>query len=366
MVKIKSKFYKIFFSVLAALLALLVIACFVLWSALATYEKTRPEVVAKDVFDKYFTTKSMSALITDTGLKFTENDKVLIENAAQEAINTDSLKFFGVTSANDNEYKYAVVSNDKIIAYFTVTDSGEKEKFGMDKKKLSNVEFVFAKQPDIKVEIPQGYSLYVNDNLIPSEKITNSGIETISCTYVPEGTQGTLLDEYTVTDLYSEPVIKVVSANGNECAVHYSTEKEAYVASAENNETLMAAYSDFVIEAARQYSIFVSYDYRNAAGGLVSNVRYTNLNKYFDTNGMAYKKLQNTQVNFNLIHPTFIISDEVARDFVAYSDDVFSCNVSLVYTTKRNGKTNVENIDLIFFLHKVNGKYMIYESITNS
>lgn len=356
MKKKMSSFFKTYIAVMASLVALLIVAAVILWTVLDAYEVTRPKHVAEEVFNKYFVSADIAGLLSATGSsrEKLESDEV-INSASKELLNTDSLKFFEVSS-DETSSKYAVTEDNNRIAYFTVTKTGEKGKYGFKYYKLSDAELFFAPYGNVTVRVPEGYSLVANDVSVGDSYITERGIESDSCKYMPEGVEGIKYTEYKLSGLFSEPSLKVLSADGREVDVNLDTVNNVYVAGLAYDSALEEEMKDYIIKAASAYTAYMSND-----------ARFSAVSKYLDSSSEVYERVRKSEVYWVRDHNGYKISNEKAFEFYKYAEGVFSCRVTLKETLTRPGYANhTENIDVIFYCRTVDGKTLIYDIVTNS
>ncbi len=351
-----TKFYKVYFSVIAVALVLLVIAAFVLHSVLSAYESTRPAREAERVFNQYFVTRDFAGLMSEIKSDyFNFDDAERVKKGVTELYGNAELAYFTVSSSTEGEEKYAVTSDGKHIAYFTVSKSDEEGKYGFNHHKLSSAELFLPEYGDITVKVPEGYALKVNGKEVDNKYLIAANIEGDSCKYVPDGVKGITYSEYKIEGLFFEPEVVVERADGVKTEVELNEEKKYYTANVVFSDSLKDIHTDRVLEAATAYTAYLSKDGSFQA-----------IAKYIDKSASIYNRVRLIETNWVRDHNGFAISDEQAFEFYAYSDDVFSCRVKLKETLMRPGYANhVENIDIILYWHKVNGQYLIYEIVAN-
>lgn len=351
-----SKFYKIYFSVIAVALVLLVIAAFVLHSVLAAFEVTRPSTEAKRIFDTYFTTRDFTGLMNEANKDYFKFDNPeVVKSWVNELYGSSKLEYFKVTTDNKEEEKYAVTADTKLIAYFTVAPSEKTGKYGFNYHELSSAQLFLPTYGDITVKVPQGYTLKVNGKVVDDKYKALTNIVGDCAKYLPEGVKGITYDEYKIEGLFFEPEVLVYSADGKETSVEINKEKKYYTASVIYNDELKNAYTDRVLSAARGYTAYLSKD-----------GSFYGIGQYMDKSAAIYNRVRLIETNWVRDHSGFKITNENASEFYAYSDDIFSCRVTLKETLMRPGyQDHVENIDVILYWHKVNGQYLIYEIVAN-
>lgn len=351
-----SLYSKIYISVVTFFVVLLIVAAAVLWSLLDAYEKTRPKHAAAKVFNDYFVSADLGALLATylpERLEFESRES--INSGFSKGYDTSKLNYFSVSSGDDGSEKYVVSLDNLRIAYFTLSPTGKSAGFGFKHCVLSDVEFFLADHSDITVKVPKGNTLRINGIDVAERYISNADIKSASCQYMPEGVSGIMYDEYTVSGLLFEPVITVVAENGTELPVSYNEAEHSYTVPIVYNDELAAEQTDYIIKAAREYTKYLSND---AGFGAIS--------VYLDRSSDIYNRVRSIEVNWVRDHNGYKISDETATEFYKYAEGVFSCRVTLKETLSRPGYSDhVEYIDVTFYLRRVDGKYLIYEIVNN-
>lgn len=350
-------FGKVYISVFSVLLGLLIVAAIVLWSILGAYESTRPNHAAEDVFNKYFATLDfagfMKAVSPDASLfESAEN----INNSAKEMYDPSKFQYFAVASDSEDIEQYAVVVDNQRIAYFSLKESDKKAKYGFKYFELVSGQMFAAPYGNAVIRIPEGYQLKLNGTKVGEGYVTATGIKSDSCEYVEEPNKGILYTEYKIGGLFAEPEITVEAPDSTAVNVKYDKMEEMYLASVKYDENLKAEHEDLVIDAVTAYTAYMSKD-----------GSFDKIAKYLDKGTKIYEKVRRAEVEWVRDHYSFKITDKKASEFYRFSDDVFSCRVTMKETLKRHGYEDyVENIDVILYLHKKDGKFLIYDIVTNS
>lgn len=351
-----SLFFKIYLSVVAFFVLLLIAASIVLWTYLDAYETTRPKHVAKEVFETYFKNGEIGALID----KFPSEDMYFesaesINNGVKERYDTQKFEYFPVSTDTDGSEKYAVASEGKRLAYFTVSPTDKKASYGFKYYELSSAEMFFTSYGTVSVKVPKGFKLSINGIEVAEKFISEADIEGVSCKYMPnDSVKGVMYDMYTVKGLVFEPTIKVTGPDSREAVLNYNETEEYFDTELFYDEELKKSQSQYVIAAATEYTKYLSND-----------APFSAIAAYLDRKATIYRRVESVEVEWVRPH-TYKITEQKAEEFYKYSDDVYSCHVSLKLTMMQSGQPDFDEfIDLTLYLHKVDGKYKIYELILN-
>lgn len=348
---------KVFLLVFSGLFTLLLIASVVLWTVLASFEATRPEAVAEKVFEQYFKSYDFAGF-----LKAADREYRALDSA--ESINTLIKDYYGgrdleliqVVSDNENSEKYAIVLDNRQIAYFVLTEGSKTAAYGFKYYELTDGEINCPLYKSVTVQVPTGYTVKLNGNLIDKAFITESGIKHKSCEYVLAPAQGILCEKYVVKGILDDVSVSVFAADGGEVSVEYDTADGIYKADAQNDVVLMREFEDYCLDAARAYAKYMTND------GSFSKLSY-----YLDKEKPIYTRIKGVDLNWVPKHTGNQLLNESVSSFYRYSDEIFSCRVTLTAVLSRpDYSDHKENIDVIFYLVKSGDRYLIYDIVTNS
>ncbi len=352
-----STYMKIYLTVIAIFVAILAVACIVLWNLLDAYEKTRPRHVAEEVFNKYFVTRDIGSFVKEinTNMEIFESPES-INAGVNELFANAKLDLLSVSSDDKGNENFAVTADNKRIATFTVSPTARSAGFGLKYSEVSKAEFFLASYTDIDIRVPKGYTLLVNGHTVDERYISMADIEDKSCQYMPDGVEGIKYNNYKITGLFFKPELKVMALNGTETTITYNSVDKLYVANVVNDTALQTEYAEHILKAAKAYTLYLSND-----------GPFSEISKYLDKKSPYHNRLSKVEVEWVRDHSSYKISNEKVSEFYRYSDDVFSCRVTLDETLVRSGYKNyTEHIDVVFYLKKINGEFLIYEIATNS
>ena len=347
---------KVFITVFSALLGLLIIAAIVLWTVLDAYEATRPKNTAAQIFNRYFATYDFAGFLKAVEPNFAspESDDG-INSAVKSHYNGMSLELLKLDSKTLGEEIYAVAADNKKIASFTLKKGAKSAKYGFKYYELSGGEVFFPERQNITVTVPAGYVLKFDSITVDSKYIVEKGIKDRSCDHVLAPAVGIYYEKYTVENLFSKPAVSVYSPDGTEVTTEYDISSGAFKASVKYDDILASEHRTYCLEAARAYAKYMTND-----------CTMQELSVYIDKSQPIYKKIAGVDLNWVPAHTGHSISGESASEFYRYSEDVFSCRVTLTATLSRPdyGDHN-ENIDVTFYFRKLNGRFLIYDIVTN-
>lgn len=387
-------FYICLLIIIVCVVVLTIIAKHFLNGVLAEYENSQYKHIAEDFFESNFNSGNVE---TYTKLFATQIPRFETEGSFKEYLSkiTNGKKFSlqHTSSGNLQEEKYNILLNNDKFASFAVEKSGEKSKHGFDLYRPSNVVFNENLLNTYYFEVPKDYSLTVNGNIVNDEYITESFEINIS------DDERLTFNAYAIPSLCDAPVCEIKDPNGELCEVIVSdigvyclqsfqvadnkeqnsdnietpddneyigpkkefTDEEARI----RGEALATEYTDYIIDATEAYACYMQDD-----------ASLTDVAAYMDKSSQLYTNIKNSQHQWTVIdHFKYWFEDASVTDFYAYSDDLFSCRITITQVlrySQTSGNTSADiikdrkdYIDITWYLHKVNGKYLIYDCYTN-
>ncbi len=353
MKKTMSWFTRIYLVISAFFLCLLIAAGCILWTVLDAYEASRPKHAAEEVFEDFFVDKNVDEIVEIATMGNGFETKEQMAEALLEQLDGKELDYIAVS--NDGEVqKYAVTADGTRIAYFTLSQNGEQYSYGFLGYSLLDMEIFATAKVNKTIIVPEGYTLMLNSIVVGKDYITTPQIAHRSNEYLPEGEEGLYLNEYTVKGFFYEPEIKVVSPEGKSPKLKVDEDNSTITAELVYDDTLIEEYSDYVIKIASIYTGVMSEDNTKAQ-----------LYQYIDKSSEFYQKVRKAQTNWFWDHDGHKIKNTEASQFFSHSDNVFSCRVTLTQEMYLGKKTEVNNVDLILYMRKVNGKYLLFNAVTN-
>ena len=241
------------------------IVLFLINGFLKDFEASQPKHVAEEVFKTYFSDFSASRYLDiceDSTAKYELRENLI---TYLDALTKDEkITYYSVSTGMDDGLQYVVRAGDTKFASFTLEkDIGDKES-RFTRYKPGRFALYTDAKTKVDVEIPTGYTLYLNGVEVSHEYIIQEGIETPSCAHMPQDVAGTTLEKYKVAGFIQPPAVEVYSPNGQKALVEEGN-NGAYKASVVADPQLADQYSSWFIEAATKYAIYMQYDSKVAA-----------------------------------------------------------------------------------------------------
>ncbi len=353
-------FWKIFITVVVGVLLLIHIVLFWINGFLKDFEAAQPKHVAEEVFKTYFSDFSASRYLDiceDSTAKYELRENLI---TYLDALTKDEkITYYSVSTGMDDGLQYVVRAGDTKFASFTLEkDIGDKES-RFTRYKPGRFALYTDAKTKVDVEIPTGYTLYLNGVEVSHEYIIQEGIETPSCAHMPQDVAGTTLEKYKVAGFIQPPAVEVYSPNGQKALVEEGN-NGAYKASVVADPQLADQYSSWFIEAATKYAIYMQYDSKVAA------MRFGSVAPYFDPDSKLYEDIRTVENGFVIEYERYEIKDEKASDFIRYDENTFSCRVTLTHILYRRGMDDyIDHIDITFYARQNDGVILIYDMDNN-
>ncbi len=323
---------------------------------LAEYEGAQVKYVAADILDEHLVAgdgEKLAAFFADSFSEYETKEHIAAYLA--ELTRGKELSLQTMSSGLDSAVQYAVKCDGKKFAAFSLKKSGEKTAHGIDLYTLDAAQLNPKLLTSFSIQIPKGYSLTVNGRAADAKYCLGDDVTTPSEDFMPEGVHGILYTTYTFDRLCAAPDFAVQSGDGRDSTVRFDDEKAMYTADILYDDALAAQYGDYAKAAAMAYATYMQND-----------ASFAQIKKYFDPSSAIYKNLRTSATMWVIDHNSYEFRDVTASEFYAYSDDVFSCRVSLTHVLKYRGlKDYNDYVDMTFYFRNVDGTFLIYNSFNN-
>lgn len=207
------------------------------------------------------------------------------------------------------------------------------------------------------VAIPNSYTLLVNGVPADERERTGERIELEEFQYAAAYVTVPVLIEYRVAGLMEEPDIKVFSPEGAEAEL-VRTEEGTLRTDGFVPSEMDPALASYVLQNAKDYTNFFSRDLPGARASTAG------LREMFPKDSYYLVLAENYRLHDMWMYsaheaPTF--SNEVVENYIRYSEDLFSCEVSfdkkMILTS--NGRERHDMTHTRFYYVKVGGKWVI-------
>lgn len=355
--KDKSLFWKIYKISLTVAAILVVLGLIYLTMILKDYEAAQPKYVAEETFKEYFENFDAETYVKacnmDNGYESVDD----VVASLEEITDGKDIKYYRVSTGMDKSFKYIVKADDvKFASFKLVEDTESTGKFTM--YKASDFELYVNGSNGVTVIVPDGYKVFLNDNEVPADKISESGIKSDDEQYLPKDIKGILYSKYVVSGLLSEPDIKVTDSNGK---VSYVEKQDdgTYKASPVYSEELKKQYHDWIMQGMKRYSEYMQHSSNNP-------VTFGEISVYYDPSSDLYEDIKTEENMFVYDYDSVEYLNEETCEYIQYDENTFSCRVKYVQVLHKYGENDYKDtIDTTLFLRNVDGEFLIYNKKLN-
>lgn len=349
---------------------------------LKDYEESQYKYVAEDFFKTNFSdgdTKTVTKLISENVSEYETEER--ISAYVQEITNNNKYTYQHSISGLSDFEKYTVMCGNLKIAEFNLVKSGEKTENNFDIYKVADFSVNSKLLNTYTIKIPAEYTLTVNGTSADEKYITST--EDIEITKSAITTGESVLIEYNVytfENLCYQPLYEVMTPSGEICELYLEADNQGVVRAEyvfEESSTVLInepektfdddvakakgaefaeKYTDYIIDATEAYACYMQKD-----------ASFSRVSKYLDPSSDLYYKLSTSPNWMVITHHSYAFEDAEVSEFYAYSDEIFSCRITITQVLKYSGLADYKDyIDITWFLKDAgNGKYLIFDSYTN-
>ena len=343
-----SRFLKIYFSVFAVILILVVGTAYVY---LADYQKNLPSEKGVEVIQaiENYDMETLGAISSNLPLSL-KNEKYFSQYLKSFGEEPD-LFFYAGTSDDDNKLIYLIGNHDKTMATLTLEKTGEKSKFGFDKVKILDLVFKPVKNPKIIVTTP--VDLMINETPFTSQiqevqstKITN---------FAPAVNE---IEIQTYTFPQFQFITSVTVPDHPEIQVNFDPETSTYTIMSTPDQDTKDNLTIFAEKAIKDHTRLWKLP-------SMTRSAFISVYVYPKSNFDALVRSYDLMVKYDFISETF--SDFKIQEINQYGPNAFSAQVSISHsvTSTYVGKivTQVSHPSYLFYFTNLNGKWKITDMI---
>ena len=258
-------------------------------------------------------------------------------------------KFGGDTSVLDEWQLGGLVNNYKAFTtprlmptYFIVSaGSGEGE----------------VKAPQTtEIVAPSGWTVTVDGAALGDKFITDSAVHSREDEYLPNGVAPVAYVKYAIDGSPEGRDIAVTDESGAAAELIYDGRDRVYRAYLPSDASLEAEFADYAVNIMSGFALAMSAD--NAWG---------NVSQYFDPSSEILNEASlAAQFTWTVLtHDSANVHDAAASRFVRYSDDVFSCRVTLTNTLTQGASVWNDRLDWTVIFKNVGGSWLIWNLVYN-
>lgn len=324
---------------------------------LVEYEKAQSRHVIEDMasmfvekrFDEVYQYEDRSLLGSES-----REDYVAYLNELTEGAHID---YREIPGKNPDERIFRVTSNGKSFATFTIRKSGEVSDcslFGLIKDvelyEPGTVSTDVVQPISYQVRIPSTASLLVNGEPAPEEYIYIASEATFATGHLPEGYPEYNLTTYRFTLALGVPEIKAIDASGAELPLTEASQDVWEYTFDYRDDILRPVHEKNAVEAAKAICKYMS-----------KNTYQNDVVQYMLDGSPAEKSIREADVYWVTKASDYSFDNIQTKNYVFFSDTVFSCEVYMDYTTVTKGKDNTYNAARRFYFTLSDDEWLIYD-----
>lgn len=357
---LSSRFYRIYFIVVAVALVAIVIGLVWLNGAVADYEVAQPVHAAEEVAALFEEGDWDRIYDLDTSAKdISDGDRALYVERLTELTDDGDIAWSPAFSSNPDEVKYTVTLEDDKLATFTLVPSGQTTAHGNRLWKLGSITTHVAVEgteaagdlsvAPYRVKAPEGYTVTVNGRDLTAEDAITTGEAIFQSDFLPEGVTAPTMTEYAFFSDEGAPVLTAKDASGKEVAVEPDGDSR-WVCNLKEDEDFKNQFSSAIIALAERVAKYTVKDL--SRNGIMKDVA---------SESPAESILKKFSNDWAPPHKTATVSDAKVTDFHVLSDDCFTCHVEFTFTLRtRRGNDYVYPTSYTFCVVKRKGVGKLY------
>ena len=333
-----SKFYRVYFVLVALALVAIVIGTLWLRNVLADYETAQPKYVAQDVAKLFENADYDTIYSLDTSAAQFEGDRALYLDNLNRLARGKQVEWTAAFSANRDERKYNVNLDGERFATFTLVPSGRTTARGNRIWELDSVTTLVEVQqatpeptpeatpvPEGPAEVytcritaPAGCAVAVDGVTLSAENATTSEKALFEADFLPPGVANPALVEYLYDAQTPNPQVEAVDGTGAPMPMEIVEDKElTWSCALKSDEAYAQQYGSAAIALGKQVAKFMNKDAKKKA-----------IERICAKGSPAESIFDNLSNTFATPHRGISFKDEAVSEFYVLADDCFTCRVS--------------------------------------
>ena len=324
----------------------------------ATYQASRPYHDMDSLFASYFEPRDMDSIYNMLSVKpeisalETEED---VKQYMYSLLEGKALSYKPTENYNDEQPEYYIEADGYIIGKTLFRkDPTTSLDYQFPVWYLSEMEFYTQPMEQFRITVPENYTVKVNGVVLDDTYL--SGTTEVSVEkefFEPYVTSIVDFNDYEGDGLYLKPEVTILNANGNPADnIWADTENNIYSATYEPDAADREVMENFAVDAVGAYANYISQDLSDAE-----------LAAYFTPDNIfLYYAKNNSSRSFYTKHSSVTIENAQIRDFKAYSEDAYYCEVYLEQWMKLSyggSEPEIVPTDCRIYVVKYNGEWKV-------
>lgn len=331
------------------------------YSCLKTYEAAQPERRVEEVVDR-LRAGTLREVLEATPACSRFEDPAVYQTAYRTLVGGNELTYRKAAgSYNAQAPVYDLYAGNTKVATVSLREVSSQPLMlilTLQAWEVAAVEPVFgAGEMDYSITIPDTYTLYVNGIPADDREVTGEPTAIEEFQYAAAYVTVPTLVEYRISGLFEEPDIRICTPDGVEVEPVRTGMGRLLVDTFLPTE-MDPALAAYALQNALDYSNFFSADLPGAENSIAGLRGMFPADSYYLELAENYRR-HDMWMYSNHYPPTF--SDEVVENYIRYTDDFFSCQVSFDKTMVliSTNQTRHDPMHTRFYYVRIDGKWVI-------
>ena len=346
-------FYILFFTVILAIYSFTFFKLGDLQDWLVRYEAAQPTKKYQEIFTTYFEHPNWGLLYDNANIPESQYEgKEAFVAYMEEKVGNTPLTGLETSAGLSKNKKYIIRLGDEKIASFTLVDQNHAtEVTDIPDWQLGDIELFFERTGTYYVTAAQGQQVQVNGVPLDDSHVIRVAT-TRANEYLPEGITAPYTAVHEINELMAKPVVTVLDAAGNQLETSYDEATRTFTTAAAQGEEIPEELKEKALSAIKTYAMYMS-----VKGGMEEQ-----LADYFQRGTDLFKTFTSMERTWNQRYKDHSFSDDKVKDYVRYTDEMFSARVSTsLHLERSDGSEKVTLLDQSMFFKKVQGKWKCFE-----
>ena len=332
----RSRFYRVYFTVVAAALVLILVGTVWLMSYLRDLESAEPIYVARDVAALFENGDYENLYRMDGSAASVGSRDFYVENMRQ-ITDGKAMAWSEVFDENNDEHRYAVTVDGERFATFTLVPNGKTNRRGHRLWTLGTLQTnvavvepeIEAPEPEVpavttqvKVTAPRGYAVTVDGTALSAQNAAVTEKPLYEEGFLPDNVQNPVMVTYEYGAQSEAPQVAATDGYGSPVTLAQAGEN-AWSCGLAEDQNLSAKYSEAAYSLAQKIAKYTSKDGSRDA-----------ILKYCAADSPARTTFKNLSNQYATPHSEIAFENASVTEFYPLSDDCFTCKVRFDYLMK--------------------------------
>ena len=358
-----SRFYRIYFTVVVAVLVLILVGTVWLMSYLRDLESAEPIYVARDVA-ALFENGDFENLYRMDGSAAAVGDREFYVENMRRIVNGRTVSWSEVFDENADEHRYAVTVDGERFATFTLVPNGQTNRRGHRLWTLGTVQTnVAVQEPEVveapvveipvvttpvRVTAPRGYGVTVDGVILNMENCASSEKPLYEDGFLPDGVANPVIVTYDYSSQNESPQVTVTDNSGAPVALT-QTSDNAWSCGLTEDINLKNQYGEACYSLAQKIAKYTSKDGSRDA-----------ILQYCAKDSPARTTFKNLSNQYATPHSQIAFENQSVSEFYQLADGCFTCKVSFDYLMKTSDGVRTDPTVYTFCIITSGGNPKLY------